>query len=226
MPLRQLFRSSVGRKTVMALSGLILFGFVVAHLLGNLLIFVGPEALNAYAVKLRTLGPMLWIVRLVLLASVLLHIETSVRLTIENRKARPQPYAVYRSGETTFAARTMMVSGVLLLAYLIYHLLHFTFRLVHPECSNTTDALGHHDVYQMAVLSFQQWPIVLAYLVGVWAVCVHLSHGIGSSPQTLGLNNEHTLSLFRWLGRLMAGAIFVGYASIPLSVLLGVVRLR
>lgn len=208
----------------MALSGLVLFGFVVGHLLGNLLIFRGPEALNAYALKLSKLGPGLWVVRAVLLFALLVHVWTSERVTRENLQARPQPYGAYRPGSTTIAARTMMLSGIALLVYLIYHLLHFAFRVTHPEISRLTDASGHHDVYRMVVLSFQRWPLVAVYLAGVGAVCLHLSHGIGSSVQTLGLNTPQTIGWTAWAGRLAALAIFIGYASIPIAVLCGVVR--
>ena len=217
-------RSSIGKKALMALSGLILFGFIVGHLLGNLLIFRGPEALNAYALKLRKLGPGLWMVRIALFLALLVHVWTSERVTRENLRARPQPYRAYRPEATTLAARTMMLSGIALMVFLIYHLLHFTVRVTNPEVAHLTDAAGHHDVYRMVVLSFQRWPIVVAYLIGVGAVCLHLSHGIGSSVQTLGLNTPQTIGWTAWAGRLAAWAIFLGYASIPVAVLCGVVR--
>lgn len=208
----------------MALSGLMLFGFVVGHLLGNLQIFLGPDALNAYALKLRHLGPLLWAVRALLLAALVVHVETSVRLTIQNRRARPVPYATYCPAETTPAALTMMISGVLLASFVIYHLLHFTFRVAHPELARAVDASGHADVYRMIVQSFRSWPISLAYLVGVVSVCLHLGHGIGSSAQTLGLNTPQTIGWTTWAGWLIAWAIFLGYASIPVAVLSGAVR--
>ena len=225
MELRTLTRSSIGKKVVMSVTGLILLGFVMAHLLGNLLIFRGPEAINAYALKLRMLGPGLWMARLVLLGSVLVHVWTSIQLTIENRAARPHAYQVYRPRQTTQAAQTMIISGVLIVAYVVYHLLHATFQVTNPEVAHLVDALGRHDVYRMMVLSFQQWGISLAYLVGVAAVCWHLSHGIGSSPQTLGMTNERAISWLMRLGQLIALVIFMGYASIPLAVWLGIVRL-
>ncbi len=220
----RLYHSSMGRKVLMATTGLLLLGFVIAHLLGNLLIFLGPEALNAYALKLRHLGPGLWIARLILLGAVGIHIWTSSQLTLEKRKARPVAYQVYHPSQTTHAARSMMLSGLLIVAYLAYHLLHFTFRVTNPEVAHLTDTLGRHDVYRMMVSSFQHWPISLAYLVGVAMVCLHLSHGIGSSMQTLGMTNERTLNTLTRVGQGIAAALFVGYASIPLAVLLGVIR--
>jgi succinate dehydrogenase / fumarate reductase cytochrome b subunit len=224
MSARAWFTSSIGKKTLMALSGLALLGFVMAHLAGNLLIFAGPDALNVYARKLEHFGPWLWAARAGLLAALVVHIVTSAQLTIENRRARPQPYARYRTVETTLAARTMVVTGVLLLAYLVYHLLHFTFRVTNPQISHGVDALGRRDVYTMVVRSFQQLPIAVAYVLGVAAVCVHLSHGIASTGQTLGLNNERTLAAISLGGRTLAAAIFLGYSAIPVAVFTGFIR--
>ena len=209
----------------MAVSGLVLVGFVIAHLLGNCLIYFGPEAINAYAQHLRDLGPLLWVARGVLLTAVVVHAGTSVALAIENRRARPEPYHVVRRRETTLAAQTMMASGLLLVAYLIYHLLHFTFGVTNPRFSHATDALGRHDVYAMIVLSFRQPAISLAYLLGMTVLCLHLGHGIGSVFQTLGLTNERTVSLAARVGRLVAFAIYLGYMSIPVAVLLGFVAM-
>ena len=209
----------------MAVSGLVLVGFVIAHLLGNCLIYLGPEAINSYAQHLRDLGPLLWVARGALLAAVVVHAATSVHLAIENRRARPQPYQALRRRETTIAAQTMMASGLLLIAYIVYHLLHFTLGLTNPGYSHMTDALGRHDVYAMMVLSFQQPAISLAYLVGMTVLCFHLGHGIGSVFQTLGLANERTLPLVTRVGRLLAFAIYLGYLSIPFAVLLGFVTM-
>lgn len=217
-------QSSIGKKALMAVSGLVLLGFVIAHLLGNLQIFLGPEAINAYAVKLRHYGALLWVARGVLLLALLLHVWTSIQVTVENRRARGGRYAVYRPGVTGVAARSMMLTGVLLLSYIAYHLLHFTFRTVHPELVHATDALGRHDVYRMMVRSFQDPGISAAYVAGMAALCLHLSHGFGSAFQTLGLNTERTIPLTTALSRLLAGLIFLGYTSIPAAVLLGRVR--
>ena len=219
-----MLRSSIGKKIVMALSGLVLVGFIIGHLLGNLLIFNGPDALNAYALKLRHLGPLLWAARGFLLLAVLAHITTSMELAIENRRARPQAYRMQRHAETTPAARLMVVSGLLVLAYLSYHLLHFTFRVTNPDLSHSVDALGRHDVYSMVVRSFQHAPIALAYVAGMAFVCLHLSHGVASAFQTLGLTNERTLPVLSWSSRLFAVAVFLGYSAIPVAILVGAVR--
>lgn len=217
-------RSSVGRKSLMAATGLILLLFVIGHLLGNLQIFLGPDALNAYALKLEHLKPLLWIARVVLLLAVLIHLWTSVQLSLENRRARPVGYQRQQMARTTLAARTMLLSGVLLLAYILYHLLHFTFRVAHPAVAHLVDAHGHRDVYGMVVRSFQQWPIAAVYVAAMACLCAHLSHGIGSAPQTLGLNDERTLAAFQRGGALLAGLLFLGYSAIPLAVMLRLVR--
>jgi succinate dehydrogenase / fumarate reductase cytochrome b subunit len=217
-------RSSIGKKTLMAASGLLLVGFVIVHLADNLLIFLGSDVLNGFAHRLHRLGPLLWSARILLLAAVIIHFLTSIQLTVENRRARGRRYAVYRTAETTLTARTMALSGLLLLAYVVYHLLHFTFRLTDPGLAHLTDARGRHDVYRMVVRSFQQPPVVLAYLAGLVVVCAHLHHSIGSVFQTLGLVNERTLPVVTKAGRTLALLLFLGYAAIPLAVLLGVVR--
>lgn len=214
-------QSSIGKKALMAVSGLVLLGFVIAHLLGNLQIFLGPEAINAYAVKLRHYGALLWVARGVLLLALLLHVWTSVQISVENRRARGSRYAVYRPGVTTLAARSMLPTGALLLSYIVYHLLHFTFRTAHPELTHATDALGRHDVYRMMVLSFQDVYISASYIVGMTALCLHLAHGFGSSFQTLGLNTERAIPVTAALSRVTAALIFLGYVSIPVAVQAG-----
>jgi succinate dehydrogenase / fumarate reductase cytochrome b subunit len=207
----------------MSVSGLALVGFTIMHLLGNLLVFRGPEALNAYAHKLRELGPLLWVARITLIVAVVVHIWTSIALSIENKRARPQPYAKRKDLATSIAARTMMLSGSLFVDYLVYHLMHFTFRTVHAELSQAVDPRGHHDVYAMVVQSFQSPVITAAYIGGVALLCLHLSHGISSTPQTLGLNNAKTIPLASCIVALL---LFAGYISIPIAVYAGLVPLR
>lgn len=223
MPVQSL-RSSIGKKAVMAISGLLFLGFVIGHLLGNLTIFMGPEAINHYAQKLRSLGPGLWIIRAGLLGIIAAHIVSSILLTIENRKARPIAYVRKKTLGTTFAARTMMLSGLLLLAFIVFHLMHYTFRITHPEISHLTDAQGLHDVYAMVVLSFQQLQISAVYLVAMFLLALHLSHGISSVPQTLGLNDDRLIPVYKSIGYAVSALIFIGYSMIPVAVLLGWVQ--
>lgn len=217
----RLIRSSIGQKILMAATGLALLGFVIGHLLGNLQVFLGPEALNAYALKLRHFGPWLWAIRGVLLAAVLVHIWTSVRLSIQNGRARPVGYRRYRAAETSLGARTMLLSGSVLLLFIVYHLLHFTFRTTDPRFAGLVDPLGHYDVYRMVLLGFEQPAIVLLYLVGMAGLFSHLGHGIASAFQTLGLNNERMLMVIERAGDGMAWLLFLGYSAIPLAIVFG-----
>ena len=210
----------------MAVTGLMLLGFVIAHLLGNLLVFAGPAALNAYAEKLRHLGKLLWAARIILITAVLLHIWTAIKLSIENRKARPIGYHHRNYRVTTVSARAMGISGILLLAFIIYHLLHFTFGYTHPEIAHLKDSLGRHDVYSMVILGFQNVPIAASYMVAIAFLALHLSHGFASSFQSLGLAHESTQKCLLTFGRLLALLIFIGYASIPFSIWMGWVSLQ
>jgi len=220
---KSFYTSSVGKKVLMAISGLALVGFIAGHLAGNLFIFGGPDALNAYGEKLRKMMPLLWVARVGLLTMVSIHIFTAVTLVLENRKARPRGYECKTTIETTIAARSMAFTGAALIFFIIYHLLHFTFKLTHPDLSHATDAFGHHDIYSMVVLSFHNPLLVAAYVLGVAALSMHLSHGIGSLAQSLGLNSEKSIFLLRYAGRAMGILIFLGYGSIPIACLLRLV---
>lgn len=209
----------------MAFSGVALFGFILGHLAGNLLIFQGQDKLNAYGVFLRSLGGGLWAARIGLIVMVIIHIWTSIQLTLENRAARPIPYESRDYVKASFASRTMAQSGIVVFAFIIYHLLHFTFLKVHPQYSHYTDALGRHDVYSMLVLSFQQPFISAVYVICVFLLCFHLSHGISSMFQSLGFNTTRTRSALSCWGSKVAWVIFLGYASIPAAVLLKIVTL-
>ena len=216
-----LLRTSIGKKVIVAVTGLLLFGFVLMHLAGNLTIFLGPDALNAYAEKLRHLGGLLWVARAALLAAALAHIAVSVQVTIENRRARPSRYAVVQPAQSTVASRSMIVSGLTILAFLAYHLAHFTFRVTHPDMSNLTDALGRHDVYSMVVYGFQQPVISGLYVTAMALLCLHLGHGLASTCQTLGWADDRTMPVAQRIGAIVAGLIAVGYCAIPVSVLAG-----
>lgn len=207
----------------MSVTGIMLVLFLLGHLCGNLLIFLGPEALNAYAKKLHALGPILWVIRSGLLIVVGLHIWTSWVLAHENRAARPTVYAKQDYLESTLAARSMLLSGLLVLAFIVFHIMHFTWKITHPEFATLIDVHGHADVYTMVVIGFQEPLIAVAYVVAVFLLCVHLSHGAWSAFQTLGLTTPASLVSIRWAARLMAVLFFLGFSSIPLSVLLGFV---
>ena len=208
--------SSLAKKAVMAVTGLVLVGFVAGHMSGNLLYFRGPEALDAYAKWLHGLGPALWVARAVLLLSVVAHVCAGISLAAENRAARAGGPRVEATRVASLASRTMPYTGVVLLGFLVFHLLHYTFRTVNPEVAAAGDA-GR--VHEMIVLGFRSPGVSAFYVVSMALLCLHLSHGVASMFQTLGLRNE------RWRGRLDLAAaaygwvIFLGFAAIPLHVL-------
>ena len=222
-----LWGTMVGKKVVMAATGLVLVGFVVAHMLGNLKIFLGAQAIDAYAVFLRTMGePMfpygalLWVVRIVLLACVALHITAAVQLTRMNWAARPQGYDTKQSIATTYAARTMRWSGVILVLFIVYHLLHLTAGAVGFQSSQFVHLSVHHNV----VAAFSVWYVSLFYVVAMACLCLHLDHGSWSMFQTLGWNNARTTRALQVLSRGLALVVFVGFISVPVAVLAGWLR--
>lgn len=213
--------SSIGKKTVVAVTGIILVLFLLGHLAGNLTFFAGPDWINAYAVHLRDLGPLLWAVRCSLLVVVGLHIFFTMKLWQENHAARPDKYARATHIRATVFARTMRLSGLVVLAFVVFHIAHFTLLIVHPEFRAWHDAEGRHDVFRMIVAGFS-YPLVSAfYVLSLGLLAFHLSHGIASLFQTLGLSNRGLQPVFTTAGRMIAWALFAGFAAIPISVLLG-----
>lgn len=222
----RIWNSSLGKKYIMAATGCGLFIFVVGHLVGNLQIFLGWEAINRYGSFLQSTGELLWVVRIGLLILVLLHIVSAVRLTAENRAARGQGYVAYKAVGSSYASRTMMMSGLIIAAFIIYHLLHFTVQT--PEINFTgknfhdlIDAKGRHDVFAMMVLGFSRPLVSIFYVVAMALLSLHLSHGVSSMFQSMGWKKGYYKPLLDHGARLLAIAIFVGYVSIPIAVLLG-----
>jgi succinate dehydrogenase / fumarate reductase cytochrome b subunit len=220
------YQTSLGKKYIMAVTGLAMVGFVIVHMIGNLTIFAGPGAINSYAEKLHQLVPLLWSFRLILLAFFTLHIFTGVTLYLENRNAKPVPYAYKRNIKASFPSKTMIWTGLLLGAFVIYHLLHFTFRITNPDISHMVDTSGRPDVFTMVALSFAIVPISLAYIVSMIILLLHLYHGIQSFFQSLGLNSAKTLPFIEKTGRAIACLLLVGFASIPAVFLLGLELVR
>ncbi len=218
-------KSSVGRKAVMAISGIFLFGFVIAHLLGNLQVFIGQEALNSYAQHLQELAFLLWPARVFLIAVLVVHIFVSISLAQENRKARPVRYKYQDTVQASYASRVMVMSGVLVFAFIIFHLAHFTFGLTHPQYFKLLDGKGRHDVYSMMVMSFRDWVVAGSYVIAMGFLCLHLSHGLSSMFQSLGLNNEKAMGKLNAGGKLLALFIFAGYISIPVAAFLNFIKL-
>jgi len=223
--LRTTISSSVGAKTLMALTGLGLLGFVIAHMLGNLQIYAGPEKLNAYAKTLQDLGPGLWAARIGLLALFGLHVATAFRLVQANKAARPEPYAKKVEERTTYAARTMWMSGLIVLAFVAYHIAHFTLRMTGDGFGGAEYHLanGGHDVYRMVVHGFSVWWVSAIYVVAQVLLGLHISHGASSAFQTLGVRHPRLAFLKTGFGPAIAAVIVIGNVSIPLSILLGLV---
>ena len=214
----------------MALTGVALFLFVVGHLAGNLQIFGAPDQINGYAHFLKSTPELLWGARLGLLACVALHIAAAVTLTVENRAARPEGYAGSTAYGSTRGSRTMILSGSVILAFILYHLAHFTALL--PGINGVGDfskltVLRHGervaDVYGMIVLSFQVWWVVLFYLVAQGLLFMHLGHGLAAMFQSLGLRDHVWAPRIAQFAKVASIAIFVGYASIPVSIYLRMV---
>jgi succinate dehydrogenase / fumarate reductase cytochrome b subunit len=219
--LTSFFSSSIGRKWIVAATGVVLVGFVTGHMVGNLQIFLGQETLNRYGAFLQGLGELLWAIRFGLLVMVLAHIYFTIQLTRENRAALPVKYAVTGYRASTRASRTMIVSGLILLCFIVFHLLHYTAHKIDPSFATMLDAKGRHDVYRMMIAGFKNIWASGFYIVGMFLLCQHLSHGIVSFPQTLGLNSKKLEGFWKKLGPAWAWALFLGYVSIPIAVLAG-----
>lgn len=228
--LGSLFHHSVGRKILMAATGLVLFGFVTGHLIGNLQIFLPPEKINAYGHMLESLGALLWLVRIFLLVCLVIHVWLGIQLVLENRAARSVGYGVTHTIQATLASRVMARTGIVVLAFLIYHLMDFTFRVQHPEWGNHTYQLASgawvRDLHAMMVAGFSRVWVSVFYIVAVGLLSYHLSHGVVSLVQSLGLKNarwtrglERFTVTYCWL-------YFLLNASIPLAILGGVVKAR
>ncbi len=210
---------------IVAVTGVILILFVIGHLLGNLQIFLGPEWINAYSQHLRDLGPLLWLIRVFLLTTVILHIYFTILLAIENRRAHPEPYIDRHYVKASWASRHMVVSGLVVLAFIIFHLLHFTGRKFNPQFPLLKlDPLNRYDVYSMMVYGFQNVYVSSFYIVGLFLLTLHLTHGSSSFFQSLGLNNQRLTPRLAIGGRILAWLLFIGYTSIPIAVLLGFIK--
>jgi succinate dehydrogenase / fumarate reductase cytochrome b subunit len=218
------FQTSLGSKVVVALTGLGLAGFVVFHMLGNLQIFEGREALNGYAAFLRDMPMLLWTTRLGLLSIVALHVGLAIRLALHNRRARPVAYAVREYRKASLASRTMAVTGSVLLLFIVFHLLHLTAGVVDTSFPDQLDLQGHRDVYGKVVHAFRNPLFVALYLAGQLVLGLHLSHAVSSSLQTLGLEHAAFNRLFKAAGPAVALLVVLGNIAIILAVFLGVVR--
>ena len=211
--------STNGKKAVMAVTGAILFLFIIGHLLGNLQVYDGPARLNAYGHFLHSLGELLWIIRGGLIVAVVLHIVATIQLALHNRKARPVGYEVKKSVASNYADRTMYWSGPIVLAFVIFHLLEFTAGVIHPESRFIPG-----DVYHNVVAGFRVWWVSVWYIVSLILLGFHLRHGIWSMFQSVGLSSQRHLAVLKQAAFWIALLITAGYISIPVSVLAGWVR--
>ncbi len=253
--------SSLGKKYIMAVTGLILVGFVIGHMAGNLQMFLHPDWMNEYAYKLQNFPyGLLWVIRLVLLIAVIAHVVAAVLLVIENKKARPKGYALNKPLQASFASMTMRWSGVVLLAFIIFHVLHFTVQSTHPEFKELTvalqgvqsedgqmksrtlwgvydslsaygqfpdsPALQVHDVYSMVAIGFSRtyWYVSVFYIIAMALLALHLSHGISSMFQSLGIRNTVWRKRLDGIALALAIVLFIGFASIPAASLLGLIE--
>ena len=211
------WHSSIGKKAVMAVTGVAMILFLITHVLGNLQVFAGPLKINEYSAGLRKLGPLLWLARGGLLVALILHVVAAYQLTQRKNAARPVGYAHQEPQISTFAARTIRWGGVLLLVFVVLHLLHFTFGTIHP-------AFDHKDVYGNVIAAFQVWWVALLYVAAMVGLGLHLYHGTWSSIRQLGLTRPARDPMHRRVATVLAWAIYLGFSIIPIAVVAGIVR--
>ena len=225
-----ILKSSLGKKYVMAGTGVLLFGFVIAHLVGNLQVFGPPELINGYAHFLQSKPLMVWGERIGLLVLVGLHVTTAVQLSAANKAARPVGYSGGEAYGSTWQSRYMLMSGLVIMAFVIYHLLHFTALM--PGINGVgdfrhleTELHGEkvHDVYAMMVLGFQVWWVALFYIVAQAMLFIHLGHGLASAFQSFGLRDHVWWPRIQLFAKTASIVVFIGYALIPVSIYLRVV---
>jgi succinate dehydrogenase / fumarate reductase, cytochrome b subunit len=213
--LEALWQSSVGKKAVMAVTGLVLAAYLVTHVLANLLVFGGPDRINRYAALLHGTGGALWGARLVLLAAAILHILAAVQLTLQSRAARPEPYAGGREPQaSTLAGRTIRWGGTLILIFLVYHILHFTTGAAHPDF---VELNPYHNV----TTGFRNPWVAGFYLIAMMAVGLHLYHGLWSSGRSLGVSEPSRRPLRRPVALVLAGFIWLGFTAIVVAGFMG-----
>ncbi len=215
--LRWRWGSSIGLKILMAVTGVILSGFVLGHMAGNLQVFQGQEAIDAYAKFLRREPAILWMVRLVLLASVVVHIWAYLVLTRQNQKARPQAYREKAHKETSFASASMRLTGPVLLAFIIYHILHMTTGTVHAD-------FREGEVYHNLTDAFSSVPVVIVYVLAMVMLGFHLWHGVWSLFQTLGSSQPRHRSFGRWFATIFTLLVVLGFTAVPLAIFSGAVK--
>lgn len=215
-------------KMLVAITGLMMVGFILGHTAANTLVFLGPDLgrdlLNAYAAGLKQTPLLLWGARITLIAAVLIHIVLTIKLTMLNKAAKPINYKVKNTKRANFASQGMTLFGLVILFFLVYHLLHYTLGVTNPEFMNMLDDQGRHDVYAMVVEGFSHPLISLFYVLGVVSLGFHLKHGIQSMVHTLGFNGTKLSQTTNKISNLLSIVITLLLAFIPISILLGLVK--
>lgn len=216
------YDSSIGKKILIALTGIVLVGFVLGHMIGNLLVFAGPEAINEYGHFLQTVGHGMgvWIARVVVFGSIFLHVILTVQVTKLNRASREERYGKQHTQVASKSSRVMIFSGLTILAFFIYHILHFTVRSFNDYDTYKYMLNGEqvHDVYKMVIAGFSWAPASLFYIIAMVLLASHLSHGVASMFQTLGISTEKTRPVFELIGKAYAALILIGNCSIPIAI--------
>jgi succinate dehydrogenase / fumarate reductase, cytochrome b subunit len=212
--------STVGRKILMAITGFFLILFLCVHLLGNSFIYF--DLINTYGERLHSLPPLVFAARIGMVILFAVHIFFGITMTLENWAARPQAYTVKKSLRATFAGKTMIWTGLVIAGFLIYHILHFAMKVTNPDISHGIDMHGRDDVFQMIVLSFKNICIAGIYIAALIAVFLHLFHGTQSFVQTFGLNSDASIPVVEKTGKGIAFILFLGYVSIPVAIILGI----
>ena len=216
MKVARFYESTIGKKAIMAVTGLLLFGFLIVHMLGNLQIFLGPAVMNHYAETLHGNPPLLWTTRTILLVSVALHIWASIQLSVIKKQARPVAYVQHTPIHSSWASRTMMLSGPLIAAFVVFHLLHLTTGTIHPQF------IPLH-AYENLVSGFLA-PFAMVYIVAMVLIGFHLSHGVWSMFQSIGFSHPRYTPMIRKFAAIFSWILIAGFISVPLAVLAGLVR--
>ena len=221
-----IFSSSLGKKYIMAMTGFVMFLFVIGHLAGNLQIFLGAEAINRYGHFLQSNPELIWPARVFLLLMLVLHVWAAVKLSAENRAARPVAYGEWQPVGSTYASRTMLMSGIIVFVFIVYHLLHFTAQVKYINLTGQsfvdfTDPEKRHDIFKMMVVGFHNPLVSGFYILGMALLCLHLSHGASSMFQSIGWKSPAYSPFLDKASRWLAVAIFLGYVSIPIAIFLG-----
>ena len=213
------YRSTIGKKILMAVSGVILVGYLLTHVTANLLVFTSADALDAYAEFIKSKPFVLWPARAVLLVAALVHIVAAAQVTLRNRRARPVGYQRHSPQASTWASRSMRLGGVVLLVFIVLHILHFTTGTLHPA----GESFEPEHVTANVIAGFQNIWVVLGYLIAIAALALHLLHGLWSSSRTLGVKPESAAPQRRPLALLVAGFLWLGFSVIPLAIYFGII---